>query len=100
MLFGQKVMDVAPARAVLLTDDDRATFALWYFCFVLEQRPDVTIVDKGLLAFDWYRAQVGVTSPARDWFSIQAIPSFTRAVCEVGIDATPVRVECQPLPKP
>jgi hypothetical protein len=100
MLFGQKVMDAAPAQAVLLTDDDRATFTLWYFRFVLEQRPDVIIMDKGLLAFDWYRAQVGMASPERDWFSNQAIPSFTRAVCEVGIDATSARIACQPFSQP
>jgi hypothetical protein len=93
-------MDAAPAQAVLLTDDDRATFTLWYFRFVLEQRPDVIIMDKGLLAFDWYRAQVGMASPERDWFSNQAIPSFTRAVCEVGIDATSARIACQPFSQP
>jgi len=56
--FWQEILTDAPARAVLLTDTDRATFALWYARFVLGKRPDVVVVDTRLAAFDWHRADL------------------------------------------
>jgi len=94
MLFGEKVMQAAPASAVLLTDDDRATFTLWYFRYVLGQRADTVIMDKGLLAFDWYQAQLGVT-PAEAALIVNRneVPSL-RPVCQVIVaDQSPV-IEC------
>jgi len=56
--FWQSVLAQAPANAVLLTDTDRETFALWYALFALKNRPDVTVVDTRLVAFDWHRADL------------------------------------------
>lgn len=53
--FGEAVLAAAPQRAVLLTTQDAHTFTLWYFQHVIEQRPDVVVVDRGLLMYDWYR---------------------------------------------
>jgi hypothetical protein len=61
MRFGARVLSQLPPAAIVVTQDDRATFALWYFCHVLRQRADVQIVDRDLLAFEWYQAQVGLT---------------------------------------
>ena len=52
--FWRTVFAQAPADAVLLTYQDNHTFTLWYAQHVLQQRPDVTIVDTGLLGYDWY----------------------------------------------
>jgi hypothetical protein len=54
--FGEEVLAAAPGRAVLLTAQDAHTFTLWYFQYVLGQRPDLVVVDAGLLGYDWYRA--------------------------------------------
>lgn len=61
MRFGERALSQLPPAAIVVTQDDRATFALWYFRYVLGQRADVRIVDRDLLAFEWYQAQVGLT---------------------------------------
>ncbi len=52
--FWQSVLADTPPDAVLLTDTDRATFALWYARFALKKRPDVAVVDTRLAAFGWH----------------------------------------------
>ena len=47
-----------PTDAVLLTSDDRDTFASWYVQSVLELRPDVLVLDTRLWQHQWYRAQI------------------------------------------
>lgn len=59
--FGEQVLNQLPPAAVVVTQDDRATFTLWYFRYVLGQRADVRIVDRDLLAFEWYQTQGGLT---------------------------------------
>jgi hypothetical protein len=53
--FARQVLDAAPPAAMIFTNGDEDTFPLWYFHFALNERPDVVIVVKRLLAFDWYR---------------------------------------------
>jgi hypothetical protein len=56
--FGEGVLTTAPRRAVLLTAQDAHTFTLWYFQHVVGRRPDVAVVDMGLLGYDWYRVDL------------------------------------------
>lgn len=56
--FVDGVMSQAPANAIVVTDQDRHTFALWVGAFVERQRPDLAVVDQDLLSFDWYRARL------------------------------------------
>ena len=53
---------VAP-RSVLITDGDTTAFPLWYAQGVLGLRPDVVLVDPGLLPMPWYRDQVRLRAP-------------------------------------
>jgi len=53
--YARRTLADAPARAVLVSDDDRPTFALWYASTALGLRPDVAVVDSRFMAFDWYR---------------------------------------------
>ncbi len=53
--FAEGVLDAAAPNAVVISSGDLQTFALWYLRYGLGKRPDVTIVDRNLLAFDWYR---------------------------------------------
>lgn len=54
-----RLFENTPPRAVLLTEEDENVFSLWYFQHVEGMRPDVTVVDINLLAFDWYRSRLG-----------------------------------------
>jgi len=52
------VLDRAPPRAIILTRQDAHTFALWYYQYALQERPDVLVVDRDLLQYDWYAERV------------------------------------------
>lgn len=54
--FAHATLAQAETGTVLLTEDDRATFPLWYARYAPGGRADVTIVDRRLWQFDWYRA--------------------------------------------
>lgn len=53
--FAQATLAQAETGSVLLTEDDRATFPLGYARHAPGGRTDVTIVDRRLWQFDWYR---------------------------------------------
>lgn len=61
--FARQSLESAPANAVILVEDDAATFALWYGRYGLNVRPDTAIVNPNLLAFDWYRRTLQATHP-------------------------------------
>ncbi len=56
--YARETLASAPPGAVLATEEDEQTFALWYTQIVDGLRPDVTVVDVRLRHFDWYRTQV------------------------------------------
>lgn len=53
--FAHAVLVQAESGSVLLTEDDRATFPLWYARYASGGRTDVTILDLRLWQFAWYR---------------------------------------------
>jgi len=55
--FGRRIMRDLPAQALVVSDYDETTFALWYRQ-AAGDRPDVVVVDGRLLTRDWYRAQL------------------------------------------
>lgn len=61
--FGAKVMGTAPKDSIIITDGDRDTFALWYFHYVLKERPDLVIIARNLLTFEWYRHTIKTVYP-------------------------------------
>ncbi len=62
--FGDKVIQIAPPQAIVFTEGDEATFALWYFHFALHLRPDMIVIASNLLPYDWYRSTLSSTYPA------------------------------------
>jgi len=54
--YAQAVWAAVEPQAIIVTGADEHTFTLWYAQLVAGQRPDVVIVDRDLLAYDWYRA--------------------------------------------
>lgn len=57
-LFERKVLTAAPPDAVLLSQEDRTTFALWYFRHGLGRREDVLVIDLDLLGYAWYKTRI------------------------------------------
>jgi len=61
--FAEGALSQAAPDALVLVDDDRHTFALWYAQYALGQRPDVAIVNVDLLGYAWYQASLAKTHP-------------------------------------
>ncbi|MDE2767221.1 MAG: DUF2723 domain-containing protein [Chloroflexota bacterium] len=57
--FAHAVLVQAESGSVLLTEDDRATFPLWYARYTPGGRTDVTVLDLRLWQFAWYRQLLG-----------------------------------------
>jgi hypothetical protein len=66
--YALEALAVAAPGALIVSSGDEHTFALWYARDGLGVRPDVTIVERTLWSFDWYRqhlaAQAAMLSPA------------------------------------
>ncbi|HSM58536.1 MAG TPA: DUF2723 domain-containing protein [Candidatus Sulfomarinibacteraceae bacterium] len=73
------VLQEAPPDAVLLTDGDRATFTLWYLHYVEGMRPDLILVDRNLLAFDWYRRRLKQQHPDLRQLGVDDLALFQEA---------------------
>lgn len=56
--FAAHALADLPTGGVLVTERDEETFALWYTQIVEGLRPDVAVIDRRLLGFDWYRGQI------------------------------------------
>jgi hypothetical protein len=75
-------LDALPVDAVVITDQDRHTFALWYATGAMGRRPDLTIIYQRLWGYSPYNAYLGdaVASETLD------IETFTggRPLCRIG----------------
>ena len=76
--FATQVLDSADPGAIVLSNGDSETFPLWYVRYGLGRRSDVTVVDRSLLAFDWYRAEVAWQHP--EWAGVVGAPDAGAAV--------------------
>ena len=85
--FVEEVMRQAPAEAIIYTEADRHTFSLWYARFVKGERPDVTIVDHGLVGYGWYQEMLVTQDPG--W----SLGPGERPICSVSRDG---KLECDP----
>jgi hypothetical protein len=61
--YATGILSRAAPGAVLLSNGDLQTFPLWYVRYGLGMRPDVTVVDRNLLAFDWYCRDLALRDP-------------------------------------
>jgi hypothetical protein len=53
--WAEQALRQAPSQAILLTEQDAHTFALWYVHDVLGERPDVSVIDIDLWGHEPYR---------------------------------------------
>jgi hypothetical protein len=65
--FARVALAQAPPEAVVVTFEDRDTFALWYDHFALRRRPDLAVVAEPLLVHEWYRRTLRATYP---WLAV------------------------------
>jgi hypothetical protein len=101
--FGAHVMESFPPNTLVFAEDDRTSFALWYFHFALKQRPDLIVLTTGLLRYDWYVENIRATYPSLQlpddpqWTPMIADANPTRPVCYVSYD-TEEEISCEPAP--
>ena len=96
--YAQTVLDTLPEQAFIVTQGDESTFALWYFHYVNDLRPDVAIISNGLSELPWYRDVLTNTYPdlnLSESLSVQTLVEFNplRPVCMLGTDLQP-QFEC------
>lgn len=56
-------LDATPAQAIVLTNQDSATFAMWYVQYVQRYRPEIIVIETRLLGTGWYRANLARLYP-------------------------------------
>lgn len=56
--FSLEALASLDPQAILISQTDPHTFALWYFRYTEGKRPDVTVLDGDLLQYEWYRGNV------------------------------------------
>lgn len=93
VVFGLSRLESAPPRAILLTGQDAQTFTLWYFHYARGSRPDVAVVDRGLLGMPWYRDAVarvdklpGLASAADPLLALSGLGRPVCSITDVGLD--------------
>jgi hypothetical protein len=101
--FATAVLTAAPPDAIVITENDGQTFALWYHRHVAGQRSDLAIVDRRLAGYPWYdvmlRAQnspplLPEYDPPETWIDRVGQLNLGRAVCIV--DRASGQMACQP----
>ena len=96
--FGNAILGGAPPEAIVLSQRDTHTFALWYFRYAHGLRPDIVVVDLGLLGYDWYTAHlsrrlavpvpVDVLMAPQEESLRQAAEVLDRPVCWIDLEWT------------
>jgi hypothetical protein len=61
--YGTKAFEVLEPSAIVIADTDPHTFTLWYFSYVIGERPDAVVLNKTLLEYPWYRDNVRLLHP-------------------------------------
>ena len=74
-------LDALPENAVLLSEEDRYTFALWYGVDARRWRPDVTVIDLRLWGYESYRAFLEATAGLHGTM-IEALAG-SRVLCKI-----------------
>ena len=105
IVFAERVMAAAPPGALVLTNEDRDAFPVWYAHYALRQRPDLVVMVDPLLDFVWYRANLRAVyptlvlaeNPAADatWASALTRDNPGLPICRTDADG-PVALQCEP----
>ena len=63
--FAEEVLDTVPSGAIVISDGEDKTFALWYMVFVERPESGVVPIAGRLLQFDWYWRDLNERYPGR-----------------------------------
>ena len=63
--FAEAVLDTVPRGAIVISDGEDRTFALWYMVFVERPESGVVPIAGRLLQFDWYWRDLNERYPGR-----------------------------------
>ena len=63
--FAEAVLDTVPSGAIVISDGEDRTFALWYMVFVERPESGVVPIAGRLLQFDWYWRDLNERYPGR-----------------------------------
>lgn len=61
--FINQTLDAVPPDAVILSDTERESFALFYAVYAEKRRPDVTVIDVRMLQWEWYIENITALEP-------------------------------------
>jgi hypothetical protein len=89
--WADETLQQSPPQAVILADQDRTTFSLWYVRDVLGQRSDVVVIDVDLWAQESYRQivanELGFRTVESDLVPEEAADMAGRPVMRVAADS-------------
>jgi hypothetical protein len=88
--FATEVLDTVEADALILVGADAYTFALWYYHYVEDVRPDVAIVNYAMMTFEWYRDLIGTHLPEIDQPPPANSPEMKLGLALRNVDDRPV----------
>jgi hypothetical protein len=95
--FAETILAGVSPNALVFTNEDRDTFALWYSHYVLGQRPDVAVLVSDLLPYAWYRETLRLTYPHLTIPDI-AEDNFRQAVIRANPDLPACAIFIDPAP--
>ncbi len=58
-----QALDIAEPDALIFTRSDQFTFGMWYGCYVVDTRPDLTPILPTFLQREWYRDTLAANHP-------------------------------------
>lgn len=98
-IYARKSLQVVADNAIIITNDDPGTFALWYGSYGLAWRPDVATINLNLLPYSWYRQSLSQTHPQLRLTDINEEPITTLpALIRQNLATTPIYLATrQPL---
>ncbi len=100
--FEQAAFAALPPQAIVVAKGDQALFSLWYYTFVLKDRPDIAVLGDGLLSSAWYIDVLHDTYPALH-LTLQDVQSQSiaqvnpaRPTCTAMILDDQLSIDCYP----
>ena len=98
--FEKAVFAALPPQSIVVAKGDQALFSLWYYHFVLKDRPDIAVLGDGLLSSPWYIDVLHDTYPTLN-LSLKDVLSQpiaevnpTRPTCTVMILDEQMSIDC------
>ncbi|MFN8596409.1 MAG: hypothetical protein U0559_09535 [Anaerolineae bacterium] len=98
--LAQQVWAQSPRDAIVITHTDAQTFTLWYYRLVEQQRPDVTVIDARLAAYEWSAPMLHAQDnqlhlvaydPEATWLDRLRAANPARPICEIDVTTSQVR---------